>query len=158
MPFAPGIWNDEQMQGWKKVVKAVHQEHGKIVLQLWHMGRVVHSSFMEGAKPVSASATTSPGHGHTYLGNREYETARALSVDEIGAIVKQYGIAARNAMDVGFDGVQIHGANGYLIDQFLRTTPTPARISMVAASRIASASYPKSPRRSSRLWVQSKWA
>lgn len=120
VPYAPGIWNEEQIEGWRKVTDAVHDAGGKIILQLWHMGRVVHSSFMGGAQPVSASATTSPGHGHTYHGNEEYETARALSVEEIAAIVKQYGVAAKNGMDAGFDGVQVHGANGYLIDQFLR--------------------------------------
>lgn len=120
VPYAPGIWNQEQMDGWKKVVRAVHEEGGKIALQLWHMGRVVHPSFLAGQKPVSASATTSPGHAHTYQGNQEYVTARALTVEEIAGIVEQYGVAARNAMDVGFDGVQVHGANGYLIDQFLR--------------------------------------
>lgn len=121
VPYAPGIWNQEQINGWKMITKAVHEEGGKIVLQLWHMGRVVHPHFLDGDKPVSASATTSPGHGHTYAGNQEYVTSRALSVEDIGSIVKQYGIAARNGMEAGFDGVQIHGANGYLIDQFLRS-------------------------------------
>ena len=120
VPFAPGIWNPEQIAGWKKVTHAVHAEGGKIVLQLWHMGRVVHSSFLNGKKPVSASATTSPGHAHTYFGNQEYDTSRALTVEEIADIVRQYGAAARNAMEAGFDGVQVHAANGYLIDQFLR--------------------------------------
>ncbi|MGJ7582201.1 alkene reductase [Variovorax sp. RHLX14] len=120
VPYAPGIWNEEQMAGWKKVTAAVHEAGGKIVLQLWHMGRVVHSSFNAGCRPVSASATTSPGHGHTYHGNEEYETARALEIGEIADIVRQYGVAARNGMEVGFDGVQVHAANGYLVDQFLR--------------------------------------
>lgn len=120
VPYAPGIWNSEQMEGWKKVTQAVHEERGKIILQLWHMGRVVHSSFNGGKQPVSASATTSPGHAHTYHGNEEYETARALEIKEISSIIWQYGVAARNAMDCGFDGVQVHAANGYLIDQFLR--------------------------------------
>jgi N-ethylmaleimide reductase len=120
VPYAPGIWNDEQIEGWRRVTEAVHIAGGKIVLQLWHMGRVVHSSFNDGKQPVSASATTSPGHGHTYHGNEEYETARALSVEEIAGIVDQYGAAAQNGIEAGFDGVQVHGANGYLIDQFLR--------------------------------------
>lgn len=119
-PFAPGIWNQQQIEGWRKVTSAVHQEGGKIVLQLWHMGRVVHPSFLAGEKPVSASATTAPGSVHTYSGKEEYVTARALEVDEIKKIIHQYGVAARNGMDAGFDGIQIHGANGYLIDQFLR--------------------------------------
>lgn len=120
VPYAPGIWNEEQMDGWHKVTEAVHSEGGKIILQLWHMGRVVHSSLNQGRQPVSASATTSPGHGHTYHGNEEYETARALGASEIQDVIEQYGLAARNGMEVGFDGVQVHAANGYLIDQFLR--------------------------------------
>lgn len=84
------------------------------------MGRVVHSSLNQGRQPVSASATTSPGHAHTYHGNEEYETARALSESEIQEVIQHYGLAARNGMEAGFDGVQVHAANGYLIDQFLR--------------------------------------
>lgn len=119
-PFAPGLWNDAQVQGWKPVTDAVHKAGGRIVAQLWHMGRVVHSSFTGGEQGVSASATTAPGHAHTYAGKQPYEAARALDLDEIPGLISDYVHAARNAMAAGFDGVQIHAANGYLIDQFLR--------------------------------------
>ncbi|KQT82871.1 alkene reductase [Methylobacterium sp. Leaf465] len=119
-PFAPGIWSDEQVEAWKPVVKAVHDAGGKIVCQLWHMGRIVHPDFLGGQKPISASATTAPDAAHTYAGKKPYAEARALSVDEIPRLLADYDRAARNAMTAGFDGVQIHAANGYLIDQFLR--------------------------------------
>lgn len=118
-PGAPGLWNAEQIAGWRQVTDAVHAEGGRIVAQLWHMGRLVHSD-LGGAQPVSASATTAPGKAHTYDGKKPYEEARALTVDDIAAVVGDYANAARNAMQAGFDGVQIHAANGYLIDQFLR--------------------------------------
>lgn len=119
-PGAPGIWSEEQVEGWKPVTDAVHREGGLIVLQLWHMGRLVHPDFLDGAPPVSASATTGPGHAHTYEGRKDYEPARALSVADIARVVEDYRKAAENAKKAGFDGVQLHGANGYLIDQFLR--------------------------------------
>jgi len=119
-PFAPGIWNDGQVAGWRRVTDAVHMAGGRIVLQLWHMGRVVHADFNDGAPPVSASATTAPGHAHTYTGAKPYTPARALEIAEIARLIDDYGHAARNAKAAGFDGVQLHGANGYLIDQFLR--------------------------------------
>jgi len=119
-PGAPGIWSEEQVEGWKPVTDAVHREGGLIVLQLWHMGRLVHPDFLDGAPPVSASATTGPGHAHTYEGRKDYEPARALSVGDIARVVEDYRKAAENARKAGFDGVQLHGANGYLIDQFLR--------------------------------------
>ena len=119
-PGAPGIWSEEQVDGWKPVTDAVHREGGLIVLQLWHMGRLVHPDFLDGAPPVSASATTAPGHAHTYEGRKDYEPARALSIEDIARVVEDYRKAAENAKKAGFDGVQLHGANGYLIDQFLR--------------------------------------
>lgn len=119
-PAAPGIWSEEQVEGWKPVTKAVHHEGGKIVLQLWHMGRLVHPDFLGGAAPVSASATTAPGHAHTFKGRQDYQPARALETDEIARVVGDYAHAAENAKKAGFDGVQLHGANGYLVDQFLR--------------------------------------
>ena len=118
-PFAPGLWNAEQVEAWKPVTGAVHAAGGRIVAQLWHMGRVVHSS-LGGGQPVSSSATTAPGDAHTYDGKQPYEQARALRLDEIPALLDDYARAARNAIAAGFDGVQIHAANGYLIDQFLR--------------------------------------
>lgn len=119
-PAAPGIWSDEQVEGWKAVTKAVHEEGGKIVLQMWHMGRLVHPLFLGGEPPVSASATQAPGHAHTFEGRKDYEPARALGLEEISRVVADYRRAAKNAKEAGFDGVQLHGANGYLVDQFLR--------------------------------------
>ena len=119
-PAAPGIWSEEQTEGWKQVTRAVHDEGGAIVLQMWHMGRLVHPDFLGGDAPVSASATKAPGHAHTFEGRKDYEQARALSVDEIARVVEDYRHAAANAKAAGFDGVQLHGANGYLVDQFLR--------------------------------------
>ncbi|MBL0923312.1 MAG: alkene reductase, partial [Sphingomonadaceae bacterium] len=119
-PDAPGIWSAAQVEAWKPVTDAVHKAGGKIVLQLWHMGRLVHPSFVGGAQPLSASATTAPGFTRTREGPEENVEARALTISEIKRIVEDHAKAARNAMAAGFDGVQIHGANGYLIDQFLR--------------------------------------
>ena len=119
-PSAPGIWSDAQVEAWKPVTDAVHDADGRIILQLWHMGRLVHPDFLGGAAPVSASATTAPGDAHTATGKQPYAQARALAYDEIPRIIGDYVHAARNAMAAGFDGVQLHSANGYLIDQFLR--------------------------------------
>jgi N-ethylmaleimide reductase len=121
-PFAPGIWNDEQVEGWKPVVERVHQAGGRIICQLWHMGRLVHPDFNGGKPPVSASATRFDYHAHTYEGTKPYETARALEIGEIPRILDDYARATENAKRAGFDGVQIHAANGYLIDQFLRSS------------------------------------
>jgi N-ethylmaleimide reductase len=119
-PSAPGLWSQSQVTQWKPVVQAVHQAGGRIFAQLWHMGRVVHPDFLGGSAPVSASATTAPDLGHTYEGKKPYVTARALEISEIKSIINDYRRAARNAIAAGFDGVQLHAANGYLIDQFLR--------------------------------------
>ncbi len=119
-PSAPGLWTDAQVEGWKPVTEAVHAAGGRIVAQLWHMGRVVHSVFNDGKPPVSASPTTAPGKAHTPVGRRDYEEARPLRLDEIPRVIADYVRAAENAQRAGFDGVQLHGANGYLIDQFLR--------------------------------------
>lgn len=119
-PSAPGLWTDAQVEGWMPVIDAVHADGGRIVAQLWHMGRVVHSVFNDGKPPVSASATTAPGQAHTPVGRRDYEEARPLRLDEIPRVIADYVKAAENAKRAGFDGVQLHGANGYLIDQFLR--------------------------------------
>ncbi|MQX41803.1 alkene reductase [Sinorhizobium meliloti] len=119
-PFATGLWLPEQIAGWRKITDAVHENGGRIIAQLWQMGRVVHPSFLNGGQAVSASATTAPSQAHTYDGKQPYEEARRLSVDEIAEIVQHFRDGARNAMEAGFDGVQLHAANGYLIDQFLR--------------------------------------
>ncbi|MBS0474611.1 MAG: alkene reductase [Proteobacteria bacterium] len=121
-PAAPGIWTDEQTAGWKRVTEAVHREGGRIVLQLWHMGRIVHPDFLDGAAPVSASVTTAPDHAHTPTGRKPHEPSRAATIEDIKRIVDDYGRAAENAKAAGFDGVQLHGANGYLVDQFLRAS------------------------------------
>lgn len=118
-PYAPGIWTPAQRDRWRPVTDAVHAAGGRIVCQLWHMGRAVHSS-VTGEQPVSSSATATPGKAHTYDGKQPYEEARPLRADEIPALLDDYRNAARLAIEAGFDGVQLHAANGYLIDQFLR--------------------------------------
>ncbi len=118
-PYAPGIWSAEQVDAWKPITQAVHDAGGRIFAQLWHMGRLVHSS-VTGEQPVSSSPLTAPGHAHSYQGNLPYEQPRALAVEEIPGLIATYVTAARNARAAGFDGVQIHAANGYLIDEFLR--------------------------------------
>ncbi|WP_267347992.1 alkene reductase [Sphingomonas sp. GM_Shp_2] len=118
-PFAPGLWSDEQVEAWRPVTKAVHDAGGRIVAQLWHMGRQVHSSVI-GEQPVSSSATATAGQAHTYDGKQDFETARPLTLDEIPVLLDTYARATANALAAGFDGVQVHAANGYLIDQFLR--------------------------------------
>ena len=119
-PSAPGLWTDAQVEGWKPVTDAVHAAGGRIVAQLWHMGRLVHSVFNDGKQPVSASATVGEGRAHTPVGRRDLEVARPLELHEIPRVIADYAKAAENAKRAGFDGVQLHGANGYLIDQFLR--------------------------------------
>lgn len=122
-PFAPGLWTDEQTEAWKPVTEAVHQAGGRIFAQLWHMGRLVHSSFLDGAAPLSSVAVKAPGYAHTYDGKQDYDTPRAATLDDIARVLDDYERAGRNARVAGFDGVQLHAANGYLIDQFLRDTP-----------------------------------
>ncbi|WP_449474398.1 alkene reductase [Sphingobium chungangianum] len=118
-PFAPGIWTAEQTEAWKPITQAVHEVGGRIFAQLWHMGRLVHSS-VSGQPPVSSSPIAAPGHAHSYEGNKPYEQPRALDAEEIPALIATYVTAARNAREAGFDGVQVHAANGYLLDEFLR--------------------------------------
>lgn len=118
-PNAPGLWNQDQVAGWEIVTDAVHQAGGRIVAQLWHMGRLVHPD-LGGGRPVSSSATTAPDFARTYDGKKPYVEAREASRADIKRIVRDYAAAAENAIAAGFDGVQVHGANGYLVDQFLR--------------------------------------
>ena len=119
-PNAAGLWSEAQVAGWRTVTDRVHDAGGRIVAQLWHMGRTVHPDYLDGAPPISASATVAPGRAYTYLGKKPYEAARALDVSEIPTILAEYQLATANALRAGFDGVQIHAGNGYLIDQFLR--------------------------------------
>lgn len=117
----PGIYTDAQIQGWQRITDTVHQQGGKIVLQLWHTGRASHPDFQPGGRlPISASAIQPAGEIHTPQGKKPFVTPRAVSLEEIPGIIQDYAQAARNAQRAGFDGVEIHAANGYLIDQFLR--------------------------------------
>jgi N-ethylmaleimide reductase len=119
---SPGIYNDAQQAGWKRIVTALHTQRTPVFLQLWHCGRASHSSFHEGQPAVSASAIKLNGdYLHTPLGKQPYETPRALETAEVATVVADYRDAARRARAAGFDGVEIHAANGYLIDQFLQS-------------------------------------
>lgn len=121
-PNTPGIHSNEQVQGWTAITDAVHAEGGKIYLQLWHVGRISHPSLQPGGEqPVAPSAVRPQGQAFTPSGQQPFETPRALETDEIPGIVDQFVSGAKNALKAGFDGVEIHGANGYLLDQFLRS-------------------------------------
>jgi 2,4-dienoyl-CoA reductase-like NADH-dependent reductase (Old Yellow Enzyme family) len=119
-PQSPGIWNDAQIAAWKKITDAVHAKNGKIVCQLWHVGRISHPTLLNGALPVSASAIQPKGHVSLTRPPKDYVAPRALEMAEIKQIVKNFAQAAKNAKLAGFDGVELHGANGYLLDQFLQ--------------------------------------
>ena len=116
----PGIWSEEQVAGWKLVTQAVHKAGGRILLQLWHVGRISHPMFLNGALPVAPSAITPAGHVSLVRPLTPFVTPRALALNEIPGIVAAYRKGAENAQRAGFDGVEIHGANGYLLDQFLQ--------------------------------------
>ena len=116
----PGIYSPEQVEGWKQITSAVHAKDGKIFLQLWHSGRVSHPALLNGELPVAPSAIASPGTLHTPIGKVNLDTPRALETEEIPQIVAQFRKGAENAIKAGFDGVELHGAFGYLIDQFLQ--------------------------------------
>lgn len=120
-PLTPGIHSEEQIAGWHKVTDAVHKEEGLIFVQLWHCGRVSHSSMLpNGMKPLAPSAIKPAGEVYTYEGMKPYETPQAIETADIPRIIEQYRHAACCAVEAGFDGVEIHAANGYLLDQFLR--------------------------------------
>ena len=119
----PGLFNSAQVAGWRRITDAVHAQGGRIVVQLWHVGRISHVSLQEGGQaPVSSTAR--PAKGKTYIagGFADVSAPRALRTDELPGIVDQYRISAELAIEAGFDGVEVHGANGYLIEQFLRDT------------------------------------
>lgn len=119
-PDTPGIWSKEQVEGWKKVTSFVHEEGGKIVLQLWHVGRMSDPIYLNGELPVAPSAIAPKGHVSLVRPEKNFEVPRALELSEIPEIVEAYRVGAKNALEAGFDGVEIHGANGYLLDQFLQ--------------------------------------
>jgi N-ethylmaleimide reductase len=120
-PALPGIYTDAQVAGWKKITNAVHAKGGKIVIQLWHVGRISHPTLLpNGAQPVAPSAIKPAGQAFTYQGLMDYVEPRALDASELPAIVSDYVHATKCALAAGFDGVEIHSANGYLLDQFLR--------------------------------------
>jgi 2,4-dienoyl-CoA reductase-like NADH-dependent reductase (Old Yellow Enzyme family) len=116
----PGIWSDEQVAGWKQITEAVHAAGGRIFLQLWHVGRISDPVFLNGQLPVAPSAIAAAGHVSLVRPKRAYVTPRALDLEEIPGIVAAYRKGAENAKAAGFDGVEVHGANGYLLDQFLQ--------------------------------------
>lgn len=119
-PDTPGIWSDAQVAGWKTVTEAVHAAGGRIFLQLWHVGRISHPAYLDGADPVAPSAVAAAGHVSLLRPQVPYPVPRALETSEIPGIVAQYRRGAERAKEAGFDGVELHGANGYLLDQFLR--------------------------------------
>ncbi len=121
-PNTPGIHSDEQVEGWRLVTQAVHAAGGRIALQLWHVGRISHPTLQPGGVlPVAPSAIAAEGNAMTYEGFKPFVAPRALAGEEIPGVVRQFAEGARRARAAGFDGVEIHGANGYLVDQFLRS-------------------------------------
>jgi 2,4-dienoyl-CoA reductase-like NADH-dependent reductase (Old Yellow Enzyme family) len=116
----PGIWSEAQVEGWKKITQAVHAKGGLIFMQLWHVGRISDPMFLDGKLPVAPSAIAAAGHVSLVRPQKEYVTPRALELNEIPGIIAAYKKGAENAKAAGFDGVEIHGANGYLLDQFLQ--------------------------------------
>ncbi len=119
-PDTPGVWSKEQVDGWKLTTKAVHDAGGRIFLQLWHVGRVSDPSFLNGALPVAPSAIAINGYISLMRPKKRYVVPRALETAEVKAVVADFKLGAQNALAAGFDGVEIHGANGYLLDQFLQ--------------------------------------
>lgn len=116
----PGIWSQEQLEGWREITQAVHEVGGHIVMQLWHVGRISDPMFLNGETPVSASAIRPAGHVNLVRPMKEFVIPRALDISEIPGIIAAYRRGAENALAAGFDGVELHGANGYLLDQFLQ--------------------------------------
>lgn len=121
-PDTPGIWSQEQVEGWKAITKSVHKAGGRIVLQLWHVGRISDPSYLNGELPVAPSAIAAAGHVSGIRPEKAYVQPRALEAAEIADIVEAFRKGAENAKAAGFDGVEVHGANGYLLDQFLHSS------------------------------------
>jgi 2,4-dienoyl-CoA reductase-like NADH-dependent reductase (Old Yellow Enzyme family) len=146
----PGIWSEAQVEGWKLTTRAVHQAGGRIFLQLWHVGRISHPSFLDGQQPVAPSAIAAEGNVGLLRPDTPYPVPRALAIEELSGVVEAYRLGARNAQAAGFDGVEIHGANGYLLDQFLQdranqrtddyggTVPNRARLLLEVADAVIS--------------------
>lgn len=116
----PGIWSKDQAEAWKQVTKAVHNKGGRIFMQIWHVGRISDPSLLNGEAPVGPSAIAAKGHVSLLRPERPYPTPRALTTEEVAGVVEAFRQGAENAQAAGFDGVQLHGANGYLLDQFLQ--------------------------------------
>jgi len=119
-PDTPGIWSKEQLEGWKKITAAVHQAGGKMLLQLWHVGRISDPVYLNGGTPVAPSAIKPAGHVNLIRPKKEFVTPRALELKELPWIIEEYRAGAENAKEAGFDAVEVHAANGYLLDQFLQ--------------------------------------
>jgi 2,4-dienoyl-CoA reductase-like NADH-dependent reductase (Old Yellow Enzyme family) len=149
-PDTPGIWSAEQVEGWKWVTRAVHNAGGRIFLQLWHVGRISDPCYLNGELPMSASPIAANGHVSLLRPKKAFVTPRALTLEELPAIIEAYRRGAENALAAGFDGVEIHGANGYLLDQFLQdstnrrtdayggTVENRARLMLEVADAVAS--------------------
>ena len=118
----PGIYSDEQVEGWKKITKAVHEKDGKIFIQLWHVGRMSHPDFHGGELPLSASAINPNSKSYTPKGFKDTVAPKAMTIDEIKETIADYGKAAANSVKAGFDGVELHSSNGYLLHQFFNST------------------------------------
>ena len=132
--MTPGLYSQEQIQAWKKVTKAVHDNGGVIIAQLWHTGRAGHSIDRNGKLPLAPSALPIQGMQHfTSQGMKDYEVPQEITLAEIKQTIADYGQAAKNAIEAGFDGVELHAANGYLPSQFLAEAPTKGQIIMAAA-------------------------
>jgi len=119
-PRVPGIWNQAQVEAWKPITAALHNAGGRIFMQIWHVGRISHSSYLNGQLPVAPSAIRAKGNVSLIRPLTEFETPRALTTEEVKGVVEQFRRGAQNAQAAGFDGVELHGANGYLLDQFLQ--------------------------------------
>lgn len=120
-PQVPGIWSAQQTELWKPITAAVHSAGGRIFAQIWHVGRISDSSFLNGHLPVAPSTIAAPGMMSLVRPKKEFDTPHALTIDEIKHVIEEFHQGAKNAKEAGFDGVEIHGANGYLLDQFLQT-------------------------------------
>ncbi len=119
-PDTPGIWSKEQIEGWSRITSAVHAAAGRMLLQLWHVGRVSHPIYLNGALPVAPSAIAAAGHVSLLRPKEPYPVPRTLALGEIPSVIEAFAQGAENARRAGFDGVEIHAANGYLLDQFLQ--------------------------------------